>query len=282
MKLALGTVQFGMNYGIASAGRPDIDSIKDILQKAFEENIDILDTSSGYGDAEEILGKVICRLNEPFRIVSKYPQGDHNVETIFNVTLRHLGVSKLYGYLLHHFEVYRENPSVWEDFEKLKQNGKVEKIGFSIYSPEELELLLNRNVDFDLIQFPYNIFDRQFEPYLQLLKEKNVEVHTRSVFLQGLFFKDIKLLPSKLLPLGGYLSELHQYCAIHNISIEQLALNYVLNEDKIDRVLIGIDNLEQLKANLYTAGQNISETDISFINSINIKEKKLLNPANWK
>ena len=74
---------------------------------------------------------------------------------MFNGSLRRLKVEKLYGYLLHHFEVYKNNPKVWDEFVALKESGKVKKIGFSLYSPAELELILNNKSPFDLIQVPF-------------------------------------------------------------------------------------------------------------------------------
>ncbi len=281
-KLVLGTVQFGMNYGIASASRPDISTIEKILRLAYTNGINILDTSAAYGNAEEILGEVINASKYNFKIISKYPQNDSSVKETFCNTLERLQVSSLYGYLLHHFEVYRRNPQIWEEFEILKIQGKVQKIGFSIYSPDELELLISRNVNFDLIQFPYNIFDRQFEVWLDLLNRRGVEVHTRSVFLQGLFFKDINTLENKLQPLKTHLEHLHGYCEDKHIKIEQLVLNFVVSKPEISGILIGVDNEEQLLNNIKALQKKAKIEDIDFINSIRIKEKDLLNPANWK
>ena len=93
--------------------------------------------------SEEILGRCINQ-GENFKIVSKYPKGVIPVDEMFNRSLKCLKVEKLYGYLLHHFEVYKNNPKVWDEFLELKESGKVQKIGFSLYSPDELELILNR------------------------------------------------------------------------------------------------------------------------------------------
>ena len=170
-KLVLGTVQFGLQYGVNSAGRPGEEAVMRILEEAAKGRITTLDTSSAYGNSEEILGRCIPS-GEPFRIVSKYPKGDTPVREMFESSLRRLRVNRLYGYLLHHFEVYRNDPGVWEAFMALKESGKVQKIGFSLYSPDELELILKNKDPFDLLQFPYNIFDKKFQPYMKELHEK--------------------------------------------------------------------------------------------------------------
>ena len=272
-KLVLGTVQFGCQYGINSEGRPDTKMVSEILDEAFKGGISILDTSAAYGNAEEILGNV--KAAEKFQIISKYPKCNKTVRETFESSLNNLRCSKLYGYLLHHFSVYTENKDVWKDFIKLKDEDKVEKIGFSLYDPHELDLIIKDGIPFDLIQIPYNIFDRQFEQYFEILKEKNVEIHVRSTFLQGLFFKDRNALPNKLLPLKPYLIKLDDYAKVSGISLAEVALNYNIQNPYIDGVLIGVDTKEQLLINF----ESISDTKIEL--SIDIKETELLKPINW-
>ena len=272
-KLVLGTVQFGLQYGINSAGRPSTEQVSDILDNAKAGGIQILDTSSAYGNAEEVLGAVKAGSN--FKIVSKYPKCDKSVAETFNHSLQVLGTDHLYGYLLHHFEVYRENKEVWNDFIQLQKEGKVERIGFSLYEPWELDIILSDGIPFSLVQVPFNIFDRQFEPYFKKLKEMDVEIHVRSTFLQGLFFKDRETLSEKLQPLKSYLVEMDEYSKQTGYTIAEIALNYNLQNTYIDGVLIGVDNAMQLKSNFCS----IKEMKISL--DINVKEEKLLKPYNW-
>lgn len=273
-KLVLGTVQFGLQYGVNSAGRPSEEAVKGILAEAAKGGITTLDTSSAYGNSEEILGECVTP-EEGFRIVSKYPKGEISVREMFNGSLKRLKVDKLYGYLLHHFEVYRNNPKVWDEFIALKESGKVKKIGFSLYTPEELQFILDNKSPFDLIQVPFNIFDKKFLPYMKDLHEKGVEIHVRSTFLQGLFFKDREALPEKLKPMKKYLLQLDEFSKQSGLSISEIALNYNLQNPYIDGVLIGVDNLEQLKMNL----ASVKDTPVDI--EIEVKEQELLNPVNW-
>lgn len=273
-KLVLGTVQFGLQYGVNSAGRPSEDAVKSILAEAAKGGIATLDTSSAYGNSEEILGECITQ-EENFKIISKYPKGEIPVREMFYASLKRLKVDSLYGYLLHHFEVYKNNPKVWEEFVALKESGKVKKIGFSLYTPSELEFILKNKSPFDLIQVPFNIFDKKFLPYMKDLHEKGVEIHVRSTFLQGLFFKDRNALPEKLQPLKKYLFQLDEYSSQSGLNISEIALNYNLQNPYIDGVLIGVDNVEQLKANL------ASVKDMPIDIEIEVKEQELLNPVNW-
>ena len=273
-KLVLGTVQFGLQYGVNSAGRPSEDAVKNILNEAVKGGITTLDTSSAYGNSEIILGECITA-SENFKIVSKYPKGEKTVKEMFKASLKRLKVDNLYGYLLHHFEVYKNNPKIWDEFIALKESGKVKKIGFSLYTPEELEVILDHKSPVDLIQLPFNIFDKKFLPYMKELHDKGVEIHVRSTFLQGLFFKDRNALPNKLQPMKKYLLQLDELSDRSGLSISELALNYNLQNPYIDGVLIGVDNIEQLHMNL----NSVKDMPIDF--EIEVKEQELLNPVNW-
>lgn len=271
-KLVLGTVQFGCEYGINSAGRPSRSSVGAILKLALQGGITILDTSSAYGDAESVLGSCGCG---SFRIVSKYPAGGTDVEECFRGSLARLGRSRLDGYLLHHFSVWKDNPSVWDSFRKLRDKGLAGRIGFSLYSPSELEMLLDKGVDFNLLQFPRNLFDKSFDPYLQELHERGVEIHVRSTFLQGLFFMDRERLPEKLQPLRGDLLALDE--ALDGRNPAAFALGFNLQNPFIDGVLIGVDNESQLRQDFDAAaagGPVVFEHEV--------KRTDLLNPVNWK
>ena len=111
-------------------------------------------------------------------------------------------------------------------------------------------------------------------------KSKGKEIHVRSTFLQGLFFKNIDTIEGKILPLKPYLEDLVQIKNKYKVSTETLALQYVLQKNYIDRVLIGVDSLEQLKKNIYICSER-TNIPTEVIDNINIKEGALLNPINW-
>ena len=280
-KLILGTVQFGLSYGVNNTtGKVSQAEVSRILAEAKANNISILDTSYAYGDSEIVLGTLLEN-DTHFKIISKLPRTTENPESIFIETNRRLKNNKLYGYLIHHFDYFREKPSAWSDIEALKKDGLIEKIGFSLYKTSELDYLFSQNTVFDIIQIPYNILDNAFKPYLKELKHRNVEIHTRSVFLQGLFFKSVNELPERLMPLKPYLIEMSKFCKKQGISMEELALNTVIHNLDIDGVLVGVDNTFQLQRNIKSIWTEIPAKVSEFINSIDVKEKELLNPVNW-
>ena len=275
-KIVIGTAQFGMDYGINnSSGQIAPSEIQSILQLAGENNISILDTSSAYGNAEKILGESLLKTNYNFKIISKCPKSNLSVNRLFCNTLENLRVDSLYGYLLHHFETYKKNPDIWREFKILKESQKVRKIGFSIYTTKDLDFILSKGDEFDIIQFPYNVLDQQFRPYLEILHKRHVEVHVRSTFLQGLFFMDREKLPPKLRILGKYLDAIDDYAFLEKMSVAEVALNFNLQNKFIDGVLIGVDNALQLKENISSVRHKTVDL------TIEVKEKDMLNPSNW-
>ena len=280
-KIILGTVQFGLSYGINNPTEKISKSdASNILAEAKKSGISILDTSYAYGDSEHVLGEILENDNF-FKIISKLPRTIANPKSIFMETTQRLKKNKLYGYLIHHFDFFKENQKIWTDIQNLKKDGWVENTGFSLYHPSELAYLFSKKIDFNIVQIPYNIFDRAFEPYLKELKQRNIDVHIRSVFLQGLFFNSVDELPEKLQPLKPYLVSMNEFCMKRGITIEELALNGVIHNPNIDGVLVGVKNIVQLQKNFRSIWTEMSEDISEYIDTIEVKEKALLNPVNW-
>ena len=181
--LAIGTAHFGLNYGIKNAHKKlDPITVQNILDLALENKITTIDTAQGYGESETVLGNYILNNPRPdFRIITKIDKAT-NVAQIINDSFTRLKQDRLYGVLIHNFELYKNNPIVFEELREIKEAKQIEKIGFSLYYPADLEFLLDNKINFDIIQIAYSIFDRRFEKYFSVLFEKNVEIHIRSVF----------------------------------------------------------------------------------------------------
>ncbi len=285
-KLILGTVQFGLQYGVNNQkGIPSTNEIKRILDFAFKSKINILDTAEAYGNSQEIIGNYIKKSNNKFKIITKYCKHRNDlpsniIDRVKN-NLDVLNVDNLYCYMFHNFNDYVSFFNLFQDdLLHLKRNGLINKIGVSLHSNEEIIEVLN-NDNIDLIQFPFNLLDNssQRKEVLIKAKSKGIEVHTRSVFLQGLFFKDFSTIEGKLSVLKKYLLELKKTVNLHEMN--NVALNYVCSNANIDGVLLGVDNVSQLKKNISCINDNKFKHIIVNIDSINVKEQNLLNPANW-
>ncbi|MFC1546673.1 aldo/keto reductase [bacterium] len=283
-KVALGTVQFGIDYGINnSRGKIPENEVYQILDEAYNAGIDILDTAHAYGNSEELIGRFISRNNKYFRVVSKLPACKiDNIEDVITGSLNRLNLERLYGYIIHDFLFYKENPEIIDILKQFKDKNKIRKIGFSLYYPHELEYLLENEKEIDLIQVPYNIFDRRFEKYFKAVKERQIELHVRSVFLQGLFFKDINDLNPHFTGIKDKLIEIKKIAQDSNIPIEAVCLNFALLEDNIDKTIVGIDSVENLKNIINTVKyQNKTRDVLENLNELEEHDENILVPFKW-
>ena len=282
LKLLLGTVQFGIPYGINNLmGIPADDEIGKILFCAQKAGIKFLDTAPAYGNAE---AKIADLSNHRFGIITKFSKALTPTDIInqLETSLKNLQVNKLYGYMAHNADEFIQTPDLWKGLLAERDKGNVTKIGYSLYTTEQLERLLGLNFIPDIIQLPYSLLDRKFEPFLAQLKSNKTEIHIRSVFLQGLYFMDPASLPEKIAPLRPALSSLYDICNDFNISMASLALNFVVGNPLVDYVVIGVDTARQLEENLQLVNNwHPDKNMLEKISNITVKNKELLNPSNW-
>ena len=286
-KLILGTVQFGLNYGINNtAGKPSKENIKSILDSAYNSGIQLLDTAEGYGDSQNKIGEYHNNSTNKFNVITKFSSNAEGfslniIERVHN-NLKILDVDKLYCYMFHSFDDFKK---YFEKYRKdlliLKRDGIINNIGVSLYSNDELESVLKFN-EITLVQLPFNLLDNNNKRgnIIKKAKAKGIEIHTRSAFLQGLFFKNTSEFSVKIKPLEPYLNLLNDLCD-EDYKMNDLALNYVCNQKNIDKVLIGVDNVQQLESNILSEKKHIEKELTKNIEAIDVKETKLLNPSNW-
>jgi len=246
-KIGLGTVQFGMAYGISNYdGQTPADEVKSIIDYAGDNGVFVIDTASGYGNSESVLGDNDL---SKFNIVSKFLPPDRNerIESQLISSLERLRLPSLYGYLAHRPLDVLDHEDQWKELVELRDRGIVRKIGFSFYEPRELEMVLDRGWFPDLVQVPYNYFDDRFESLMMILNQGGCEVHTRSAFLQGLFFSDTK----RLSAFFDVVKPLIQQIQENSEDLPGMLLNYCIDKPFIDRVVIGVNNINQLVSNLH-------------------------------
>lgn len=272
-KLALGTVQFGLDYGISNeSGQIPFKEAKAILDAAQSFGINTLDTASAYGNSELVLGDLH---QNRFNIVTKFISETNNltIENQFESSLNKLKVSAIYGYIAHKPKDVFENNHLWDKLCKLKQQGKVKKIGFSFDSPEEFYTMNQLGFAPDLVQLPYNYFDNRFSTIMRKLKESNCEIHTRSPFLQGLFFSKTEQLSSQFDSVKPILENLQNS---HKNQLEGALLKYVLQNELIDKVVFGVQNAKQLINNIDSIDK---ATNLDAL-CVNI-DNNILQPSKW-
>jgi len=246
-KIGLGSVQFGLDYGIGNRkGKTPVSEVSKILEYSRFKEIKYIDTAAAYGNSEEVLGDHDL---SGFKVVSKFmPPGENrSIADELAKSLEKLGTNKLYGYLAHRPTYLIENKEAWKNLLDLKNKDQVQKIGFSLNRTDELSQLLVLNMIPDLVQVPYNFFDFRFEDLLKQLKEKGCEIHTRSTFLQGLFFMDPKELSDYFKPISDLLNKVQ---SLHGSNLAPVLLNYVMEKEFVDVVIVGVNNKSQLQENV--------------------------------
>lgn len=287
-KIILGTVQLGVNYGINNkSGKPNFEKASEILSLAFKNGIQILDSAEAYGNAHEVIGKYHQLHSNKFNVITKFSSKRTDLGNTLTDRVKKnievLNVDNLYAYMFHSYNDFEKYYDVYKrEIIELKQNGLIKKIGVSIYTNEEFEKLLSYD-EIDIIQIPFNVLDNVSlrGVLIEAANKKGIEIHSRSVFLQGLFFMETKDIPPQVKNIAKYVDQLNRLCQKYKVGMNEVALNYCLHQPHINQVLIGVDTSEQLIENLKLIEKEIPESLIQEINSVKVDEVELLNPSNW-
>ena len=283
-KLILGTVQFGLAYGINNqTGLLAEEKVQEILKRAAELRINTLDTASAYGEAERRIGSFHEKQEKGFKIISKFSKNsEDNWKSSFYRSLGELKLEMLETIMFHSFDAYQENKDNLHNIISLK-NKLFRKLGVSVYTNSELLALKNED-EVDVIQLPYNMLDNEQQrgKILRELKNAGKEIHTRSCFLQGLFFMDERNLPQNFEALKPYLEQIKKLAFEHNLETGHLAMQYAVSKKYIDAVLFGVDSVNQLEQNLFWAEKTIPEAVLNEIDNIKVEDTRLLNPSKWQ
>lgn len=284
-KIVLGTAQFGMDYGInnirGKIPRPDVSKI---LAKAAMAGVDMIDTASGYGESEAVIGDFFRSCRTRFKVISKLPRSSASeVRRFFSESLRSLGVPALYGYLVHDLESYKTDEKIWREMEGLKAEGIVEKIGFSLYSPADMEYLFARGLKIDIVQIPFSIFDQRFGPYLAKLKERGVEIHARSIFLQGLAFKKPEELDPFFRKIKDKITALRSLSYTSGASIPSLCFGFITANGLIDKIVVGVDGVDNMTEIIEVRdAAPLDKKTLMSVSDLAVDDDNILLPFNWK
>jgi aryl-alcohol dehydrogenase-like predicted oxidoreductase len=284
-RLALGTAQFGLSYGISNRnGQISLDEADAILAKAWEAGLDTLDTAISYGESELRLGemgvgkwKVISKLQE---VPESCPDVSSWVKSSVIGSIERLGVSRLYGLLLHHPQQLLgiQGDSLYAALEMLKDQNLVEKIGVSIYDPIELDSFWP-TYQFDLVQAPFNVLDRRLitSGWLNRLHQGGTEVHIRSVFLQGLLLVDAVNRPEKFNRWQPLWDQWYRWLADQGLTPLQACLSFAMLQPDVSRVIVGVDNLKHLEEIISASDRGVVEIP----DSLDSSDLNLINPSVW-
>ena len=292
VKMILGTVQLGMPYGINNAvGQPNMREAMDILDYAYQNGVDTLDTASSYGDSEKVIGNYINQHNDKvFRVCTKLPvrMEKMNITDCCEESRQKLGVDKLYVYYLHRFEQCK-NDNVLRQLLRLKESGQITNIGISIYQPDELQYIIENLSDvIDVVQIPFNVMDNNRWTQDELLgcaNRKGIKLYARSIFLQGVILSNIDSEICQKMEITSQMTRLQDISKSLKRSVAQLAIDYVSSIEEIERWLIGCETVEQIKENigLCKNARRLESNMCEEIKQISQSlSEKVIDPRKWK
>ena len=293
-KIALGSVQFGSNYGVSNKiGKTHKDTVGKIIQYAYKQGIDMLDTAPSYGDSESVVGELIygdIHKDNYWKVITKTPSfengriGNEQVDKLLNsfrLSQKKLAINVIYGLLIHNCDniFLPGGEKLLNALEQLKKEGAIKKIGISVYNSDQIDRILD-NFSIDLIQIPINILDQRLvnSGHLSKLKHNDIEIHARSVFLQGLLLMPIENIDPWFDPIKKVLYRFNIEARKRNLSALQLAFGFVQNIPEVDKIIVGVNTLKQLKEIV-----NIESTyfDPSEFSCLSVDNLKFINPSNW-
>jgi len=292
MELGLGAAQFGFDYGISNeSGKVSAGNVQTLLKIAYENDIRVIDTAVTYGDSETVLGQSIPE-GFSFRIMTKLPPMKKDsicekdsalINENFYGSLKKLCIEKVTGLFLHCPDdlFLPGGDIIYTTLLSLKDRGLVEKIGISIYNGDEIDRLFH-HYDFDLIQLPLNVLDQRLvkSGHIAKLKKKGVEIHARSVFLQGILLMPLDKINPFFTPVLHVLTKYRDFLEEYGLSPVEGALSYLRTIKELDIVLVGINNEKQLMENINAF--KLTLPDALDFSEFAIEKVNILNPYHWR
>jgi aryl-alcohol dehydrogenase-like predicted oxidoreductase len=288
--IGIGSAQFGEVYGINHEKKIPLSDIKKIIEYANNrKGFGYLDTAAAYENSEKILGNILKKkhffkiitktelLNEDevnFKVIDKFKKN-------FFLSLQKLKQKKIYSVLIHNSaDLFKKNSELlYNELKNFKKKNLIQKIGVSVYNKKEIDMILSY-YDFDIFQLPCNILDQRLihNNTLEKLFSKKIEMHARSVFLQGLLLMKEKKLPPYFIEITKKLKKLNDKLIKYKITPVQAALSFVANLNKFKSLIVGFNNFTQFKE-----VANCKLLKLPFkTNDLFCNDEKFVDPRFWK
>ena len=284
-KLALGGAQFGMPYGVTNtAGMPKETTLKALLDKARGAGIDLIDTAPAYGESEAVLGRLGA--GEYFGFITKTLGGGSVPDVDTMVSQVHDSLSRLRqpaieGLLFHDADILSSDAgyALFDAAHELKDNGLFAKLGVSVYNSDQIDAVIAR-FDIDLVQLPINLLDNRLlvSGALDRLKDRGVEVHARSAFLQGVLLSPPEDLPAKVAKLRPLVKKFRARLAELTLSPVEACLGVLLSMNSIDRIVVGVTSASELTEILSTMDLTVPW---DAFRDVAIGDASLVDPRFW-
>ncbi len=282
-KIILGSAQFRMKYSLFQQEKINKEEIQKIINFAKNNGINTIDTANSYADTEKTLGNLdISDLDIISKFTLDFNLDYHQIDLLMDRTLKHLNQKKIYGILFHESnQLFSDlGKKVFQRLQNFKNKELISNIGVSVYSvPEAIKII--DNFDIDILQAPVSILDRRFldKKIIDIINKKNIIFHARSIFLQGLLLNKNHLKIKYFDQFNFIFDQWFDWLEKNNLNPISECLKFVYNNINIQKVIIGINNYNQLKEIKSIFDSNFSKIDIP--NFLVCNNEKLINPHNW-
>ena len=296
MKLRLGTVQFGMDYGVIGQKKPSLDYCVNCLDYATQNGITAIDTAEAYGTAQEVVGAFLQKKTIPreslnistkFKpnVLDDFQPGEYKKVIVerLEATLRTLHTDYVDAYLFHSAR-YVFNQEMLEALNSVVDMELARTVGVSVYEPDEaLECIRNPLIKFT--QFPYSLFDHRMKDagVFEAAVNSDCNIEVRSAFIQGLILLDEEEIPEFLAEAKPIIKKLKKIAADTGISRVALAMAYIKRERIVSHLVFGVDSIEQLKEDIELFNQDTPKDVLAIMDKefAGIKAEVVM-PSLWK
>lgn len=296
MKLCLGTVQFGIDYGLRGRSKPSLENSIAMLDYAVRNGVDAIDTSALYGEAESVVGEFLRHSpvsRDDLAVVSKFGVAgfdglssnelEHRLLDAAGESLARLGLNRLDAYICHVPSAVHDDRVV-RALGELRRSGLADHVGFSVYETEEAETAINSGV-VDFLQIPLSILDQRMvtRGILELASCRGVQLHSRSAYVQGLALMEPTAVPEHLAEIRPAIECLAELCRSANVSRQVLALAFVRSFKQISHLVFGVHDMDQLVDTMTSFSSDVPIEVIQAARSqfADIKPE-LVMPNKWK
>lgn len=290
-KVAIGSANFGLEYGIANNKKLSGEEVFKILESALDSDVWGIDTAKVYGDAERVIGRFFAEKGKVFRVITKLPEkeysGPEDVEREIYESLENMNIQSIDSVLVHSYRSYEKYGKIIVPvLSSLCKDRIIGSYGISVYHPDEALNLISNIKDKVAIEFPMNLFDRRFlkDNVIERMKADGNLLLARSVFLQGLFFLEEKSLKNGFERVADKIRIIRELSGEFNISSAHMALLFVATNPLLDGVVLGVDSKEQLSNNLCCfEKENIESFDLvrSRLSELETEDEDILLPYRW-
>jgi len=283
IKLALGTAQFGSDYGITNqTGQVKFNEILAILDLAWENGINTMDSAKAYGTSEEVIGNCLkLRIGNKWDIITKVNEIGNSINVQLEDSARKLTIPPAI-ILAHSVELFLD-VQFQKEIAVIRDQQMIKKIGVSLYSEDEINKVINSDFKPEIIQLPLNILDSRLyrNGVLEMLVNQDVEIHARSAFLQGLFYLSHVEINNRFSDAVPYFKKLTIIASKLELTLPELSLLWLVNLEEISKVVIGVENAQQLNSHLVTLKKEVDPSIFEEALGIHYQNESILNPSLW-